>query len=143
MTMTTDRHSLAKHMVGSISNPRLWLQLAMSAMAWVGLCVADMLITWRACLNEEQFVGASVHPGAHALYFAMTGLLFALAVLTGVLSYRTWRKLSDAPGFLQAEGRERSEYMSQAGVFISFTLGCGMVWFCLPLFLIQMCLRTR
>ena len=143
MMMTAKQQSLAEPMVVSISKRRLWLQLAMSAMAWVGLGVADMLITWRACLNEEQFGGASVHPGAHALYFVITGLLFALAVLTGVLSYRTWRKLSDAPGFLQAEGRERSEYMSQAGVFISFTLGCGMVWFCLPLFLIQMCLRTR
>ena len=130
-------------MVVGISTRRLWLQLALSALAWVGLGVADMLITWRACLNEEQFGGASVHSGAHALYFVITGLLFALAVLTGVLSYRTWRKLSNAPGFLQAEGRERSEYMSQAGVFVSFTLGCGMVLFCLPLFMIQMCLRTR
>jgi hypothetical protein len=128
---------------GSVSNRRLWLQLAMSAVAWIGLGIADMLITWRACLNEEQFGGASFHPGAHALYFVVTGLLFVAAVFTGVASYRTWRKLSDVTAFLDAEGRERSEFMSQAGVYISFTLGFGMIWFCIPLFIIQMCLRTR
>jgi len=115
----------------------------MSALAWIGLGVADMLITWRACLNEEQFGGASFHPGAHALYFVVTGLLFVMAVLTGVSSYRTWRKLSGATTFLDAEGRERSEFMSQAAIFISFTLGFGMIWFFIPLFIIQMCLRTR
>lgn len=141
--MTAEQQSHAGDTAANVTNRRLWLQLGMSAGAWIALGVADMLITWRACLNEEQFGGASVHPAAHALYFVMTGLLFALAVLTGFLCYRTWRKLSSAPSFLQAEGRERSEYMSQAGVFISFTLACGMVWFCLPLFMIQMCLRTR
>lgn len=127
----------------SVSNRRLWLQLVMSAVAWIGLGVADMLITWRACLNEEQFGGASFHPGARALYFVVTGLLFVLAVFTGVSSYRAWRKLSGATAFLDAEGRERSEFMSQAAVFISFTLGFGMIWFFIPLFIIQMCLRTR
>lgn len=144
--MTTEQEPtrpLAPKEADAVSTRRLWLQLAMSAVAWAGLGVADMLITWRACLNEEQFGRASFHPGAHALYFVVTGLLFCLSVLTGFLSYRTWRKLSGAAAFLDAEGRERSEFMSQAGVFISFTLGFGMIWFCLPLFMIQMCLRTR
>jgi hypothetical protein len=140
--LTEDRFGKRQARDG-VSNRRLWLQLAMSALAWIGLGVADMLITWRACLNEEQFGSASVHSGAHALYFVVTGLLFVLAVLTGVSSYRTWRKLSGAIAFLDAEGRERSEFMSQAAVFISFTLGFGMIWFFIPLFLIQMCLRTR
>jgi hypothetical protein len=59
------------------------------------------------------------------------------------MAYRTWRKLSDAGGLLNAEGRERKEYMSLCGLFITFTLGCGFVWLCLPLFILQMCLRTR
>lgn len=142
--MTTERqHEQSSTETESVSNRRLWLQLALSGVAWLGLGTADILITWRACLNEEQFGGPSVHPGAHALYFVMTALLFCLAVFTGVSSYRAWRRLSDASVFLEAEGRERSEFMSQAGVFISFTLGFGIIWLCLPLFLIQMCLRTR
>jgi hypothetical protein len=142
--MTTERqYDQASVENESVSNRRLWLHLALSAVAWLGLGIADALITWRACLNEEQFGGPSVHPGAHALYFFITALLFCLAVLTGLSSYRAWRKLSGAKGFLEAEGSERREFMSQAGVFISFTLGFGIIWLCLPLFLIQMCLRTR
>ena len=141
--MTTELQHSGQRGAEGISNRRQWLQLGASAAAWLALGIADILITWRACLNEEQFGGASVHPGAHVLYLVMTALLFCLALFTGVSSYRTWRKLSTVPGFMEAEGRERDEFMSQAGVFISFVLGFGMLWLSLPLFLIQMCLRTR
>lgn len=125
------------------TNRRQWLQLGTSAAAWLALGLADIFITWRACLDEEQFGSASIHPAAHLLYLLVTAFLFLVALSTGVSSYRTWRKLSAASGFIQAEGRERDEFMSQAGVYISFVLGFGMLWLSLPLFLIQMCLRTR
>jgi hypothetical protein len=77
------------------------------------------------------------------VFFAIWLILFATAVTSGFMSYRTWRQLSGATDLLSAEGRERQEYMSLCGLFITFTLGCGFLWLCLPLFLIQMCLRTR
>jgi len=126
-----------------LSNGRLWFQVAASAGAWFGLGVADMLITWRACVHEEQFGGASAHPGARILYFAITGILFGVSLLAGGMSYRSWRKLSSVTALLSAEGRERKEFMSLAGLFISFTLGVGIVWLCLPLFIIPMCMRAR
>jgi hypothetical protein len=102
-----------------------------------------MLITWRACVHEEQFGGPSSHPGALALYFVMWIVLFGLVTFAGTMSYRSWRTLSGARKLLAAEGQERKEFMSLAGLFISLTLGVGMVWLCLPLFILQMCARAR
>jgi len=59
------------------------------------------------------------------------------------MSYRSWRTLSAVRDLLSAEGRERKEFMSLAGLFISLTLGVGMIWLCLPLFIVQMCARAR
>ena len=38
----------------TISNGSLWFQVAASGIAWFGLGVADMVITWRACVHEEK-----------------------------------------------------------------------------------------
>jgi len=116
---------------------RLVFQVAASAVAWVSLGVADVLITWRACIHETPQGGAGIPS------FAITGLLFCLTLLAGGMSYRTWRKLSGLTALLRAEGRERSEFLSLAGLYISFTLGAGIVWLGLPLFILEMCVRTR
>jgi hypothetical protein len=58
-------------------------------------------------------------------------------------AYRSWRALSGEQELLRAEGRERREFMSLSGLFISVTLGFGFLWMCLPLFLLQMCARAR
>lgn len=127
----------------TVPNTRLLLQVAATAAAWLSLGLGDILITWQACVHEEQFGGPSVHPLARALYFAVAGLVFAVAVLAGTMSYRSWHRLSAATSLLAAEGREPREFMSLAGVFISVTLGAGILWLCLPLFLLEMCMRTR
>lgn len=126
-----------------IQNRRLWFQVAGSGVAWFALVLMDVLITWRACVHEEQFGLAVAHPGARVLYFASWVVLAALALLVGWMSYRSWRLLSGSGDLLYAEGRERKEFMSQAGFFISLTLGIGIVWLSLPLFLVEMCARTR
>ena len=124
-------------------NRRLWFQVAASGVAWFSLGLIDAVITWRACVHEEQFGGPSAHPGARALYFVAWVVLFGLGALAGWMSYRSWRMLSGPGDLLYAEGTERREFMAQAGFFISLTLGIGFVWLCLPLFLIEMCARTR
>ncbi len=127
----------------TVPNGRLWFEFAASATAWLSLGCLDMVIAWRACVHQEQFGGPSYHPVARILYFALWIVLFALATLSGSMSYRSWRRLSGAAGLLSAEGRERKEFMSLCGLFISVTLGFGFVWMCIPLFMLQMCARTR
>ena len=121
----------------------LWFQVAASTFAWFGLGTADMIITWRACVHEEKFGGPSSHPGAFVLYFVLWIVLFALATFAGTISYRNWRALSGVGQLICAEGTERKEFMSLAGLFMSLTLGIGMVLLCLPLFILQMCARAR
>jgi hypothetical protein len=141
--MGNDLQSDASVNQATIDNRRLWFQVVGSGVAWFGLGIGDMLITWRACVHDEQFGGPSSHPGALVFYFVMWIILFGLAAFAGTMSYRSWRELSGVREILSAEGRERKEFMSLAGLFISLTLGFGMVWLCLPLFILQMCARAR
>jgi hypothetical protein len=122
---------------------RLWFEVATSGIAWFALGLADMFITWRACVHHEQFGGASADAGARILYFAMWILLFGLSLLAGIMSYRRWRALYGGGDLLYSEGRERREFMAQAGFFISVTLGIGFIWLALPLFILELCARVR
>jgi hypothetical protein len=125
------------------SDRRMWFEFAASAASWIFLGISESVIAWRACVHQEQFGGPSSHPAARILYFLLWIASFGLALLAGGMSYRTWRKLCGASDLLRAEGRERKEFMSLSGLFISITLGIGFLWMCLPLFMLQMCARTR
>lgn len=127
----------------TVPNSRLWFGVGASVWAWFGVGLSDMFITWQACLHQEDFGGPSAHPGARVLFFVFTFLLMGLAAVAGTMSYRDWRKLSGASEVLRAEATERKAFMAWAGLFISFTLGVGIVWLCLPLFILQMCIRAR
>ncbi len=124
-------------------NLRQWHEFGSSVIAWLCLNCLDSVVSWRACVHQEQFGGPSPHPGARVVYFLLWTSFFGLASLTGFQAYRSWRKLSEASDLLRAEGRERKEYMSLCGLFISITLGIGFLWLCLPLFFLQMCERVR
>jgi hypothetical protein len=124
-------------------NRLLWPEFGTSVIAWLSLNCLDSVVAWRACVHQEQFGSASSHPDARIIYFLLWIVFFGLVSLTGARSYRTWRKLSGTNELLHAEGRERPEYMSLCGLFISVTLGIGFLWLSLPLFMLQMCQRTR
>jgi hypothetical protein len=120
-----------------------WFGIAGSAVAWLALGIGDILITWRACMRSDPFGEPTSASAARLLYFGIAFVLIALAVMAGIGSYRNWRTVADRRALLGAEGRDRTEFIALAGLFMSFTLGFGMLWFCLPLFIIQMCLRAR
>lgn len=122
---------------------RLWFEFGTTAVVWHILNAVFAVISWRACVHQEQFGGPHPDPVARAFYFLVWGASAGLTLFAGIYSYRSWRKLSDVANLLCAEGRERREFMSLSGLFISVTLGCGFLWLCLPLFLIQLCMRTR
>ena len=127
----------------SVRPGRLWFGFAASAAAWTGLGIADILITWKACLHQEQFGGPSAHPGMRTLSFVITLLLLGTAIAAGTMSYRNWRRLSGEVRLWDAEGQGRQEFMALIGVFMSLTLGIGILWLGLPLLIIELCVRTR
>jgi len=77
------------------------------------------------------------------LTILITVALFATIVTSGIVSYRNWRRLSADADLESAEGRGREEFMALLGVFVSLTLGFSVLWLALPLFVLDLCVRTR
>lgn len=126
-----------------VSSRRLWFGLLAAALSWFGLAIADVLITWRACLHTEQLGGPSEHPGLTTLNIALFAALLLIAIIAGIVSYTNWRRLSQHDHIFSAEATASREFMAMVGVFISVTLGLGIVWLGIPLLILQLCLRTR
>ena len=122
---------------------RLWIGVVGSAAAWFAVGIAEMLITWRACMHNEEFGNATSHPGATVASFVVSFFLMGSVAAAGWLSYRTWRRLSTQSSLVEAEGRGHHEFIALVGVFFSITLGAGMVWMSLPLFILRLCARVR
>lgn len=103
-----------------------------------------MFITWRACLHNEQFGNASPHSSATIASFVVSFFLLGLVATAGFISYNIWRRLAaQRSSLVEAEGREHHEFIALVGVFFSITLGAGMVWMSLPLFILRLCARVR
>jgi hypothetical protein len=126
-----------------ISPGRLWFGLVASAIAWATLGCIDILITWRACVHQEQSGYASPHPGARALYIVAAFILFCTVLVAGTMSYRNWRALSQQHEILQATATERREFMALLGVFVSITLGMGVLWLSIPPLWLEFCVRVK
>ena len=122
---------------------RLWFGVAASAFGWFGLGFAEMFINWRACMHNEQLGNASSHPPATIASFVVSFLLLAVVAAAGVVSFVDWRRLSAQRNLVEAEGRGHLEFVALVGVFFSITLGAGMVWMTLPLFILRLCARVR
>lgn len=126
-----------------IPPPRLWFGFSASAIAWGSLGVIDILILWRACTHYGNFGSPVSHPGARILYGIVSVVLLATAVVAGVASWRNWRVLSGRSRLLDAEGVDRREFMALVGIFVSITMGMGILWLTLPPFIFELCGRAR
>jgi hypothetical protein len=122
---------------------KLWFGFASSAAAWVALGCLDLLITWRACMTQEDYGIPIPRPEVRVLYFVLALVLLALTVSAGVTSYRNWRNLSEQSGLLDTQAVERREFMALIGVIVSVTLGMGIVFLALPPLFLDLCWRAR
>lgn len=135
--------STIRHSSISISEARLWFGLATGFFAWHLAGTAGMFITWRAGLHNEAFANAVREPWAYAAAFSSLGLLLLLTFIAGITAHRSWRQLAPEPHIWEGEGRGRKDYMALLGVFVSFTLGVGIVWMLIAHFILDYCLRMR
>lgn len=121
---------------------RVWYAFGASAAAWLLAGATDAIITWEACTGHE--VGGVFSPlGQRWLLGCVTLGLLAAAVVAGVLAIRNWRRLGVGQSMLRAEASGRKEFQALVGLIVSVTLGVGLVWFSLPIFLISNCVRVR
>jgi hypothetical protein len=127
----------------SVPAGRLWFGLIASVFAWISLGIIDILITWRACIHPEQYGAGSSQPGARAIYIATAALLFLVVIASGTTSYRNWRLISTQRRLLNATANDRQEFMALLGIFISITLGVGILWLAVPSLFLEVCARVR
>lgn len=128
----------------SVPPGKLWFGFTGTACAWVGLATGDVLLAWWACLQEgQQFGFSQVRPDIGFAYFGITLVLLVVAIAAGAASYRNWKALSSDPSLREAEGRGRQEFMALMGIFVSFTLGFGLLWLTIPLLILNVCTRAR
>jgi hypothetical protein len=126
-----------------VSANRLWFGFVGAAAAWVLAGVLNVLLAWQACMGGEAGSFFFTQTGVRIVLGLITFLLLALAVAAGLVSFQNWRALSREHDFVEAEARGREEYMALFGVFVSATLGVGIVWFALPIYIIRMCVRAH
>lgn len=139
-----DPHSLqAAERPNPIPPTKLWFGFTGTAAAWVALSFAYVLITWWACWENQPLGNGTRRSGIAIVYFVAALLFIGIAVFAGLTSYRNWRSLSSAPALTQAQATGRSEFLALLGVFVSFTLGIGLIWLTIPLLIIELCVRTR
>ncbi|HEY3704399.1 MAG TPA: hypothetical protein VGL22_05010 [Terracidiphilus sp.] len=141
--MSTTEQNLSLREGKPVPPRRLWFGTVSAAIAWVLLGCADLVITWRACMVQEDYGIPPSHPGARILYFALAVALLAVTVWAGFTSYRTWRYLSAHRALLDAEGVERREFLAIGGVIVAITMGMGILWLALPPLFLDLCWRAR
>jgi hypothetical protein len=126
-----------------ISAGRLWFGFAGAAAAWVLAGVLNVLLAGSTCIRDRAELSSSTQTEIHVVLAIITFLLLVLAVSAGVVSFQNWRTLSRESEFVEAEGRARQEFMAVFGVFVSASLGVGIVWFVLPIYIVRMCVRAH
>lgn len=125
-----------------VTPKRLWFGFAGAAAAWVLAGILNVLLAWQACLGGEAGSFIFTQTRIRIVLGVITFGLLALAAASGVISFRNWQALSRQPDFISAEGRGRQEFMALFGVIVSASLGMGIVWFAIPIYIIGMCVRT-
>ena len=139
MFMVSETNSGAQ----KVSRIRQWFSLWGAACCWVALGMAGGLITWRACLHDEQSGGATAHPVMTDLNIALFLLLLALSLFAGYLSYKTWQRLNGNGNVFTSESTGREEYLAMIGVLITTTMGIGILWMGIPLLILSQGVRIR
>ncbi|MGH9325202.1 MAG: hypothetical protein ACRD2B_00725 [Terriglobia bacterium] len=122
---------------------RLWFGTFAAGVAWTLTGLIDGLLAWQACMSGPAKHGVYTQLGMHILLGVITFGFLAITIIAGVISFRNWRAYSQESSFLSAEGRDRREFMSMAGVFVAASLGMGIIWFALAVYIIRVCMQAR
>ncbi len=122
---------------------RLWFGFSGAAAAWVIAGVADAWLAWVACMGHEAGSGVFTSVGMRVLLGVITFGLLAVATAGGLVSFANWRRLSDSGQFIESEARGRKQFMAMVGVLISVSLGIGILWFSIPIYILGICVRAR
>ena len=122
---------------------RLWFGFSSAAAAWILAGAVDAALAWIACMGHEAGSGVFTAVGMRVLLGLVTFALLAVATTGGLISFLNWRRLSEESEFTEAEGQGRKQFMALVGVFVSISLGLGIIWFAIPIYILGICVRAR
>ena len=130
--------------VEAVPRKRLWFGLTTAAVAWLTAGFIDLLIVWHVCGYSAAYGMNRAHCGRARPGFRDYGDAVPDRLGGGhhVVSKLADAFASRASARLQAP-RTAREFMALVGVFISVTLGVGIVWLSIPPLLIQLCVRAK
>jgi hypothetical protein len=121
----------------------LWFGVTAAAAAWALNLWGSYTISGLICVSEGGRIVAAPAIFSRALLAAVALGLLAVSVAGGIASYRNFREVADNSQLLDSDGKERREFMALAGVLVSTALGVGIMWACIPLLFINICLRGQ
>lgn len=127
----------------AVKPKRLWFGTITAAVSWTVLGMADIVISWRACMVQQDYGIPAPEPGARILYGVLAVLFLIVSVFAGYQSYRTFQYLSNRHKVLDAAAVPRKEFLAYAGMVITVTMGMGILWLALPPIFIDLCWRAR
>ena len=122
----------------------LWFAVLGSPLAWVGhLGVNYSLEEWFACSESAHHQGEILGIGVKTFSFGFNSAMVALAVLSGLVALRCWRKLQPQEGDEDAdELTERARWMAFAGIVeAALFLGIILLGY-LPNLMLDVCETT-
>ena len=124
----------------------LWFAVLGSPLAWVGhLGVNYSLEEWFACSESAHHQGEILGVGVKTFSFVFNSAMVAVAVLSGLVALRCWRKLQPQDGDEDAgadERMERARWMAFAGIVeASLFLGIILLGY-LPNLMLDVCETT-
>jgi len=126
-----------------VTPKRLWFGFTGGAVAWVVAGLLNVMLAWQACIGGEAGSFIFTQTRIRIVLGVITFGFLAVAFASGLVSYRNWRALSQMPDLVSAEGRGRQEFMALFGLVVSISLGVGILWFALPIYIIRMCVRAH
>lgn len=127
-----------------VSSGRLWYGTVGVAAIWFFIEMADVALVWEWCWGGLRGTSVFSEPGIRILLGIITFVSLAAATVAAVMAFRDWRTLSGGNDrFADSEARERREFMSYVGVFVSVSLGVGILWFVLPIYILAGCVRIH
>jgi hypothetical protein len=126
-----------------VSRKRLWFGFSSATVAWIIAGLVDVWISWAACMGHEVGSAVFTSVGMRILLGVVTFGLLGLTIASGLISFRNWQRLSESCEFVEAEGRGRKQFMALVGVLISVSLGIGIIWFSIPIYILGICVRAR
>jgi len=132
-----------------LSPRRLWFGFTGGAIAWILAGLLNVLLAWQACMGGEAgSLFIFTQTGIRVLQGCITFVLLGVAIFAAVVAYKNWRQIAELDhtepvNLMAAEARDRQAFMGYFGLIVNATLGVGIMWFSMAVFIIRMCVRAH